>query len=208
MPSMFDLKADTAHQEPDPGEPSEQTGTQSPCPSHEPEDLPHTVQFYEDDAFLVESVKTFVMEGRSAGARVVLVMTPRHQQAVAQALERTGGTDGSIEYYDAETAMGKFMVDGWPDERLFRLVVGTLVQPPSQDRPVRVFGEMVALLWEQQRYRAALRLEELWNALIRQQPCALLCAYCITGFRSEDTRASYLEVCHLHDQVRPAERAA
>lgn len=177
--------------------------------------LGHAVQFYEDDAFLIEAVKAFVTEGLRGNEQVVLFATPEHQLAVKQALqEELEDTEAprertaAILYLDAGDVLAKVMVNEWPDEARFMATVGAFLKPLSQERPIRVFGEMVALLWTQQKHRAALRLEELWNKLIEHQPLSLLCAYCITGFHGKTSCDSYQQVCRLHRHVRPTEKAA
>ena len=48
---------------------------------------------------------------------------------------------------------------------------------------VVVLGEMVAVLWAQQKYDAAIRLEELWNELALTCSFYLCCAYPANAFR-------------------------
>jgi PAS domain S-box-containing protein len=57
-------------------------------------------------------------------------------------------------------------------------VVGGLIARISSHgkRQVNAFGEMVALLCEQGRYEAAVRLQQLWNGLAELQEFSLLCA--------------------------------
>jgi hypothetical protein len=58
------------------------------------------------------------------------------------------------------------MVDGWPDEERFsRLVNRLLARATAKNRPVRAFGEMVALLWGSGNVEATLPLEHLWNKI-------------------------------------------
>jgi hypothetical protein len=199
----------------DEGSPSPDEGAQS---SHEGQQLSmlnHAVQFYEDDAFLIDAVKAFVLEGLHASEPIAVFMTPAHKQLMEQALgteEARGalprGASRKVLYHDADETMQKFMMNGWPEEQLFMAVIGQILQPLFGDRPVRVFGEMVCVLWGQSRYRAALRLEELWNALIGRHSLCLLCAYCITGFRGKGGHESYRQVCDLHHHVHPDSRAA
>jgi hypothetical protein len=47
----------------------------------------------------------------------------------------------------------------------------------SGQRPVRVCGEMVSLLWQAEEFGAAMDVEALWNELARQHRIGLLCAY-------------------------------
>ena len=44
-----------------------------------------------------------------------------------------------------------------------------------------MYGEMVGILWSQGHAVAAMRLEELWNELLRELPFSLLCGYLIDG---------------------------
>ena len=67
--------------------------------------------------------------------------------------------------------------------------------------PVRIFGEMVAVLWAEGKTRAAIRLEELWNALTTRH-VSLLCAYPMSSFPAQDKNPSFLQVCHTHTDVR------
>jgi hypothetical protein len=175
----------------------------------------HAVHFYEDETFLIDVVKAFVMEGIRANEQVVLFVTAEHQLALKRALEEERHDTGdlserttAVQYVDAGYVLATVMVNEWPDEALFMATVGACFSSVSPERPLRVFGEMVALLWAQHKHRAALRLEELWNKLIEQQPLSLLCAYCITGFHGKTSCESYRQVCSLHRHVHITEKAA
>ena len=62
------------------------------------------------------------------------------------------------------------MINNWPDENLFRhLVIGLLHRAKRNKRPVRAFGEMVALLWAQGFNGATVQLEHLWNNFLRNR---------------------------------------
>jgi MEDS: MEthanogen/methylotroph, DcmR Sensory domain len=96
------------------------------------------------------------------------------------------------------------MVADWPDPAGFWQAVSALLRQPAQARrPIRVFGEMVALLWEAGLIDAAVELEALWNELGVQYPFSLLCAY-----PAQPACASQLdaltEVCRAHTQVTGA----
>ncbi len=90
------------------------------------------------------------------------------------------------------------MDDGWPNERRFKNVIGSLIGPASKHGPVRVFGEMVAILWANGDTRAALRLEELWNELMKEQTLTLLCGYPMSNFSQESGKDSVLAISRLH----------
>jgi signal transduction histidine kinase/ActR/RegA family two-component response regulator len=98
------------------------------------------------------------------------------------------------------------MIDGLAEPGRFAETVGAIIaQAAENGRRVRVFGEMVALLWAEGNDNAALRLEELWNDLHRNHSFSLLCAYPINGFRGENPAEGLYDVCTAHSRVIPAE---
>ena len=171
----------------------------------------HLVQIYDDDVRFLRALHGFVAGGIEAGEAVVVIATAEHLRALGERLA-DGGVDptraaaeGLYIPLDAEEALARFMVDGWPDERLFeQFVTGLLVQagagPGGTGRRVRAFGEMVALLWQQGHCGATVRLEHLWHRLCVRQAFALFCAYPRAGFtQSADT--SIKEICAAHSRV-------
>jgi anti-sigma regulatory factor (Ser/Thr protein kinase) len=66
---------------------------------------------------------------------------------------------------------------------------------------VRIYGEMVALLWDAGNVTAAIALEALWNDLGRRLPFSLFCAYDADTMGGEDCADSFRHVCHLHSAV-------
>jgi hypothetical protein len=50
------------------------------------------------------------------------------------------------------------------------------------NQPLRIFGEMVAVLWNDGKHDAALSLEELWNDLREEHDFSLFCAYPLKCF--------------------------
>ena len=98
------------------------------------------------------------------------------------------------------------MVEGKPDEARFRNVVGTLVaQATAGKRPLRAFGEMVALLWQKGNADAAIRLEELWNDPGKEYVFSLFCAYPMAGFGSNADGQPFTHICKAHTRVIPSE---
>lgn len=158
----------------------------------------HSVQFYQDDTFLTESVARFIREGLKGDETVIIVATAQHREELRKGLTPQEITHDKLWFLDASEQLSTFMVDGWPNEQLFKNVIGGLIGPASQHGPVRVFGEMVAILWAKGHTRAALRLEELWNGLMKEQSFALLCAYPMANFSSEKDTDSVLAISRLH----------
>lgn len=173
----------------------------------------HVVQFYETDGFLLNSVSGYVGAGFSAGDACVLVITSEHRQALEARLTAAGldlaeaRARGAYVCLDADATLARFMVDGLPDPARFVQVVGEVVQQAAEDqRHVRVFGEMVTLLWAEGNRDAAIRLEEIWNGLYDVVgPFSLYCAYPMRGFAGEAYSGQFGEICRRHSHVIPDE---
>jgi len=173
----------------------------------------HLVQFYEQDAFLVDEVGKFFQAALLRGDAALLIATPEHRQAIAAhrasnaGPRRATGSSGEPAMFDAREMLGRFMVGGRPDEALFLACVGATVRRASEGgkRRVAAFGEMVALLVEDGNTEGALRLEGLWNELGTASPLSLMCAYPMRLFGGSEHIESFRHVCALHGAVRPVE---
>ena len=98
------------------------------------------------------------------------------------------------------------MADGIPNSAKFAASIGELIaQAAKGGRNVRVFGEMVALLWAAGNVAGAISLEELWNGLAETHPFQLFCAYPVHAFKGDDL-VPLREVCHQHSHVIPPQR--
>lgn len=169
--------------------------------------MPHAVQFYHDDVFLIEAVCSFIKAGAEEGAANIVVATEQHREELRNTLQGTGipGIEDKVVYFDAVELLSAFMVDDWPNHTRFTATVGGIVQRAALAGPVRIFGEMVAVLWAKGQTRAAIRLEELWNELATRHTFSLLCAYPMSGFRDQKVDLSFLQVCHAHMHVHSPE---
>ena len=172
----------------------------------------HFVQFYETDAFLLNSLSGFVGTGLSAGDAVIVVAAKSHREDLEELLQQHGLDLGAMKasdqfvVLDAAETLAKFMIDGAPDAALFLEVVGGIIGRAAAGRQsVRIYGEMVALLSAEGNCDAAIRLEEMWNQLHETHPFVLFCAYPISGFGGEALAESLMNVCTTHSRVIPSE---
>jgi len=170
--------------------------------------LDHVVQFYDDGAGLAESMAGFVETGLRANAAVIVVATAKHLGPVHDRLTTLGVdlvdalSSGQYQTFDAEELLGCLMVNGSPDRTRFEEVVGALVSDAQwRWSRVRIFGEMVALLWAKHDVAGALFLEELWNELHRRLAFSLLCAYPTDGSGRDLIESSFGRVCEEHARV-------
>jgi DcmR-like sensory protein len=147
----------------------------------------HLLQLYRDDGRLVDVVSLFAGAGLLEGDAVVLVATPPHVHAVTRRLVAAGfDVDavrrwGQLSVFDAATLLSRLLRNGRLDGEAFDAIVGATLEKSraaAGRRRVRVFGEMVNLLWKQN-LEATVQLEELWKATVEAHPISLLCSYCL-----------------------------
>jgi|HubBroStandDraft_1064217.scaffolds.fasta_scaffold77566_2 hypothetical protein len=167
----------------------------------------HLVYLYDGKDAFFNLLENFVAEGFLNGEAVIVLGTQAHRQALNVRLEKRGldlaAARRDCQYMDlsAENCLATFMKDGWPDEKRFNEAIGNLINRASRrGRPIRAFGEMVALLWANGNSGATVRLEHLWNEFRRAQPFSLFCAYPKSGF-TDDSDTSLREICEAHTKV-------
>lgn len=172
----------------------------------------HFVQFCETDAFLMDAVSAFIGVGLRAGDAVIVLATQPHRESLEERLKGDGlevaaaCVQGRYVSIDAAATLSKFMVDGSPEPGRFAEVVGSMIARAAQGGcHVRIFGEMVALLWAEGNRAAAVRLEEFWNDLGKTHSFSLCCAYPMQGFRGEVYEEEFIEICKQHSRIIPAE---
>jgi hypothetical protein len=110
--------------------------------------------------------------------------------------------DGSLVCLDATQVAPRLTQAGRVDLAAF----GTQFRPAilaagEASGPVRIYGEVVALLWAAGHINAALELEGLWTELGRQIPFSLFCGYPRKLMESSRHQGAVAEVCRLHTAV-------
>jgi hypothetical protein len=172
----------------------------------------HAVQFYKDEGSLAETVAQFLADGLKIGEPAIIVATPSHTASVKERLQALGlnpqelRRTGELQFLDASKLLSAFMVDGVPDPFLFKSNVGDVIERLCQGRtpcPIRAYGEMVDLLWQEGNQEGAIKLEILWNQLATNYEFSLLCGYAVGHFYKETRDPRFQEVCDLHSEVMP-----
>ena len=132
--------------------------------------------------------------------RIVRASKPHLELAGIDVVEahRAGG----LVMFDAGATMTQFMVAGQIDRKAFRSVLGGFLDESFEvGRPVHVYGEMVALLWDAGEVLAAIELESLWNDLIGSQHFSLLCGYPSASVAGPEHAEALRQICQLHSSV-------
>jgi hypothetical protein len=70
------------------------------------------------------------------------------------------------------------------------------------DGRVRIFGQMVDVLWQRGERNAAIQLEVLWNELAQTEAFSLLCGYAVGHFYKH---AAFEQVCAQHSHILSAD---
>jgi PAS domain S-box-containing protein len=168
----------------------------------------HFVRFYGQDSTLVGEVATYLRNGLESGVAAIMIATPEHLREV-RARWRVEGFDpgvcesrGQLAMLDAQATLDRFMVDGRPDRRLFEQSVGGLIdRAVARFDDVVAFGEMVTLLWKDEKARAALELEDLWNRLAQGSRFSLFCAYPMDACTRGDMAEDFRRLCDVHTAI-------
>ena len=175
----------------------------------EPLPRDHLVQLYHDDRVLIEAVALFAGRGLGKGEGVILVAARPHLDALERRLTQDGFEVDDFKRWrqltvlDAEEMLSRFMVDGTPDAERFKSLAGGVIASTRAAgwRKVRIYGEMVNVIWKQNLAGAA-RLEQLWNEVIQTFSVSLFCAYGVA--RDGEARRRFpSELREAHSRLIP-----
>jgi PAS domain S-box-containing protein len=174
----------------------------------------HVVQFYQEDRPLIEELARLMGTALISGQAAVVVATTAHRDALASELRArdlnlsTAVAEGRYVALDACETLRQITIGQMPDPELFSALIGTTILKANAvsktDVPCTVvFGEMVALLWAEGKYDAAIRLEQFWNTLAGKHAFHLRCAYPMAGFQKEGQSEQFMRICAEHSRVHP-----
>jgi CheY-like chemotaxis protein len=169
----------------------------------------HAVCFYEDTPSLARTVARFIGEGLAASQAAVIVATASHAAAIRDRLTADGVgcqrriEQGELLIFDAHEILNRLMVDDRPDAERFTGTINSILGQAAgtRKRLVRIYGEMVDVLWSSGREDAALSLEILWHQLIAGRKCSLLCGYSSGVCHGE----GFNTICDRHTHVVSAQ---
>ena len=184
----------------------------SPAVSDPP--LCHAISFFASPQQLCEEIASFVAQGLRQGEPALIVTNPAHRAGISAELGARGvDVDATVEagdlvFADAEETLAALMKNGMPDSALYHEKVGTAVRQLLRGRPgpVRIFGDMVDLLWQRGEHDAAIRIELLSNQLAMKEPISVICGYSMGHFLKRSPQLD--TVRHLHGRVRNPKAAA
>ena len=167
----------------------------------------HIVYGYNDEEKGINAVYLFASSGLSKGESVVLVMADSRCEPIARRLAQEGldvstlQSSGRLKCVSADSMLDMFMATGALDDRLMKDTLISVIaeaRTHSLNGKVRVFGEMVSLLFARNEVTVAERVERLWNEVIETESISLLCSYRLIDSHQK-TLPESLALLHSHN---------
>lgn len=174
----------------------------------------HAVRFYENEKSLAKIVAEFLAAGLREGTPAIIVATSAQRAGIIRELDARGLDVVSLQQsddlllLDASDTLSMFMPEGKLDARAFHASLCAVIERACRNRrdcTVRIYGQMLDILWKEGKCELAIRLEMLWNQLANTQRFSLLCGYAIGPFYKD---AHFRDVCAQHTHVLAADGTA
>ena len=172
----------------------------------------HEVQFYSDDAVLLDSFTRFIAPPLEAGNVAIVIATESHRNSLVQRLDGQGlDIDAAIQEgtylpLDVAKTRSTFMANDMPDSVRFFEVAGNLITAAAKagkrEHPrVVVCRECTTLLWAEGNAAAAIRLEQLLDQVATTYEVDILCGYALSSFHSGEYQHFFQRICAEHSAV-------
>ena len=174
----------------------------------------HAVRFYESERSLAQIVAEFLIEGFADSHPGIVVATPGMRAALVIELGARSvdvvelQRSGQFLLLDANEQLAVFMADGQPEPARFNDMMCQAIEHVCRGRAncrIRIFGQMVDVLWRNGQKDAAIHLEMLWNQLAHRQSFSLLCGYAMGDFYKD---SNFDDICGQHTHVVSADGRA
>lgn len=135
----------------------------------------HAIHLYVDERTLLDRLESYVTEGWLHGQRTVVFAEHEHIKELRLRLA-AWHMDAALEAHDATWALGQVLHDALPSQELFdTLVEHTLGR--YERGSVRLYNEMVQVLWQRGSVSAALALQTMWHEYLQANPVPHLTVY-------------------------------
>ena len=169
----------------------------------------HFAQFHRDSEDATKSVALYVETGLRRKNGVLAVLGAAHKDMLLERLRRNDlepekfRRSGQLHILDAEPTLKHIMRGDMPDWETFRSVIGKSIESVQGfgGTTVRVYGELVSMLWRDGKADAAIRLEEFWNELARIYPFSLFCSYMVDYHAPACYHGPLSEIGRTHSDV-------
>jgi len=174
----------------------------------------HDLQICSNDASLVDGFASFAAGGLNTGNAVLVLATKARRQGMDQKLQTQGFDLGAVAKsggyisMDVSETLSWFMIENRLDtERFVRLVDSVIGRagkaPNGAARRVLVCAECAPFLWARGKLEAALRMEELWDAVAHKFGLNTLCGYVARKLHGREENRIMQAICSVHSRVIP-----
>jgi DNA-binding response OmpR family regulator len=172
----------------------------------------HEAHFYSNDDFLLDGFTQCIVTALNSGSAIIVFASESHRNSLisrlqAHGIDMTAAIDQRrLVPLDPVDILSKFMVDDLPDPiRLFK-VLNDLIATVSNGTggtPTRVVacGGLAPVLLSQGKPESAIRLEQLWDQVVKRYGLDTLCTYSRSSFESEQDSDVIQHICGLHSSV-------
>jgi len=176
----------------------------------------HAMQLYTDEGLRLDDLGAFTGTALRKGEVVAVAGTDATRDGLAWRLSECGFnvaalTDqGRYLPLNAEDLLAQIMSDGRPDESRLaelgeRLERARLAAATAPETRISIFGEMVALLFQNGNPEAAIDLERIWHGFLSTGQVSrhifTLCGYHSACFEDNAHPVLFSNVCAQHDSV-------
>jgi len=147
-----------------------------------------------------------------SGSAVISFASESHRNSLTSRLQASGiDLTAAIDQrryvlLDAVGVLQKFMVDDLPDpSRLLKVLKDVMATVSSgiggAQTPVVACGGLAPVLLSQGKPESAIRLEQLWDEVVKRYGFHTICTYSRNSFESEQDRDVFQRICGLHSSV-------
>jgi DNA-binding NarL/FixJ family response regulator len=172
----------------------------------------HEVQFYSDDALLLDTFALFIAVALKSGRAAIVAITESRRDGLVSRLKEHGldvdaaSQQGTYIQLDVDKTFSTFMVNDMPDATRFFQIVGGLIEAAAKaarqpHHGVVVCGEGTSVLWAEGKADAAIRVEQLWDEIGETFGAHILCGYALSSFHGEKDEHVFQSICAAHSAL-------
>ncbi len=169
----------------------------------------HIVQVCENLSSQADILTEYITEGLSNEEGIVIIAQPGLRKALAEKMNSLGldlqdlKAQSRIKILDGNLLLSLFNFDDTIDKATFiKYVLTPVMESKLKFGKVRVFGEMVDILWKNNK-DLAIELEGWWCEVCEENNLMLLCTYLLGSLEPAEFIESLERICISHNHFLP-----
>lgn len=168
----------------------------------------HFAQFHRDADTLTDAAFVFLQSGLRNGNSLLIVAPSRRIEQIFDRLSsgklhpKSLIDSGQLAVMDSTPIINQLVGNGQTEWARFRgMLAPVLSRLAPRGRGIRIYGEIANALWEAGETDAAIRLEDLWNALASLYSFSLFCGYTMDTHCEQSYVAPLEELGRTHSDI-------